>query len=89
MNEVGIDTSQQTSDLIDLNILNEATLVVTLCCDAKDNCPVIPPHVHHEHWGFDNPPRATGTDTDKWTILQRVRDVIGAKLENFSKVNTF
>lgn len=89
MHEVGIDISQQTSDLIDLNILNEATLVVTLCGDAKDNCPVIPPHVQHEHWGFDDPPRAVGTDAEKWAVFQRVRDEIGAKLEEFAHTNTF
>src|SRR5690625_6209573 len=30
MNEVGIDISNQTSDIIDLDILNQATLAVTL-----------------------------------------------------------
>lgn len=89
MQEVGVDISQQTSDLIDLNLLHNATLVVTLCGDAKDNCPVIPPHVIHEHWGFDDPPKAKGTDMEKWAVFQRVRDEIGAKIEAFSIDNHF
>lgn len=84
MNEIGIDISKQTSDLIDLNILNNASLVITLCGDALDNCPVIPPHVKHEHWGFDDPPKAEGTEAEKWTVFQRVRDEIGAKIEAFA-----
>lgn len=42
MKEVGIDISNQTSDKIDLAILNHADLVVTLCDHAKDVCPVTP-----------------------------------------------
>ena len=42
MNEVGIDISHHTSDLINEEILNKATLVVTLCGDAADKCPVMP-----------------------------------------------
>src|SRR5690625_6906318 len=33
MNEVGVDISQQTSDVIDPQILDHADLVVTLCTD--------------------------------------------------------
>ena len=84
MKEIDIDISDQTSDLIDLNPLNKADLVVTLCGDALDNCPVIPPHVTHEHWGFDDPPKAKGTEAEKWAVFQRVRDEIGAKIEEFS-----
>lgn len=85
MDEIGIDISDQTSNLIDVTILNNANLVVTLCGDALDNCPVIPPHVPHEHWGFDDPPKAEGTETEKWAVFQRVRDEIGTKIEAFSR----
>lgn len=36
MQEVGIDISKQTSDLIHPDILNNADFVVTLCGDAND-----------------------------------------------------
>ncbi len=45
MKEVGIDISNQTSDMIELQILNNADLVVTLCGDAADKCPVTPLNV--------------------------------------------
>lgn len=50
MREMGIDISHHSSDLIDEAILNRATLVVTLCGDAADKCPVTPPHVRRAHW---------------------------------------
>lgn len=85
MNEVGIDISHHTSDLIDQDILNKATLVVTLCGDAADKCPMTPPGVRREHWGFEDPAKAVGTDEEKWTAFQQVRDAIGARIEKFVK----
>lgn len=85
MNEVGIDISKQTSDIIDLKILNSANLVVTLCGDAADKCPITPPQVKREHWGFDDPAKATGTEEQKWAEFQRVRDEIGNRINHFAK----
>ena len=85
MNEVNIDISHHTSDLIDQEILNTATLVVTLCGDAADKCPMTPPHVRREHWGFEDPAKATGTEEEKWAVFQQVRDAIGARIEQFVK----
>ncbi|GAA0852719.1 hypothetical protein GCM10008915_71510 [Bifidobacterium pullorum subsp. gallinarum] len=60
MNEVGIDISNQTSDIIDPELINQSDLVVTLCSDADDRCPMTPPHVRREHWGTTQPrPRVT------------------------------
>ncbi|MEK4701807.1 arsenate reductase (thioredoxin) (plasmid) [Lysinibacillus capsici] len=83
MNEVGIDISHHTSDLINQEILNKATLVVTLCGDAADKCPMTPPGVRREHWGFEDPAKATGTEEEKWAVFQQVRDAIGARIEQF------
>ncbi|WP_010098696.1 arsenate reductase (thioredoxin) [Ornithinibacillus scapharcae] len=85
MKEVGIDISEQTSDIIDPTILNNATLAVTLCGDAKDKCPVTPPQVKREHWGFDDPAKAEGTDEQKWKVFQRVRDEIGERIKKFAE----
>ncbi|MGE7766293.1 arsenate reductase (thioredoxin) [Peribacillus sp. NPDC096540] len=85
MNEVGLNISNQSSDNIDTDILNNADFVVTLCGDAADKCPMTPPHVKREHWGFDDPANAEGTDEEKWATFQRVRDEIGARIERFSK----
>lgn len=79
MNEVNIDITNQTSDIIDANILNNADLVVTLCSHADSVCPSTPPHVSRVHWGFDDP---AGKE---WSEFQRVRDEIGARIKRFSE----
>lgn len=83
MQEVQIDITMQTSDVIDSQILNQATLVVTLCGDAADKCPVTPPHVKREHWGFTDPAKATGTEEEKWAVFQEVRDAIKKRIQDF------
>ncbi|WP_453995801.1 arsenate reductase (thioredoxin) [Bacillus nitroreducens] len=85
MKEVGIDITTQTSDIIHPEILNNATLAVTLCGDAKDKCPVTPPAVKREHWGFEDPAKAEGTDEEKWAVFQRVRDEIGERIKRFAE----
>ncbi|MGG4039653.1 arsenate reductase (thioredoxin) [Heyndrickxia ginsengihumi] len=85
MKEVGIDISKQTSNIIEPNILNNADLVITLCGDAADKCPVTPPSVKREHWGFDDPAKAEGTDEQKWAVFQRVRDEIGYRIKQFAE----
>lgn len=79
MKEANIDISTQTSDIIDPEILNNADLVVTLCSDAADKCPMTPPHVKREHWGFDDP---AGKE---WSEFQRVRDEISERIKQFSE----
>lgn len=85
MSEVGIDITGQTSDMIDSNLLNNADLVITLCGDAADKCPMTPPKVKREHWGFDDPAKAQGTDEEKWAVFQRVRDQIEERIKRFAE----
>lgn len=85
MSEVGIDISEQTSDIIDPQLLNSSNLVITLCGDAADKFPVTPPQVKREHWGFDDPAKAQGTDEEKWVVFQRVRDQVGERIKLFAE----
>ncbi|MBD8007661.1 arsenate reductase (thioredoxin) [Bacillus norwichensis] len=87
MKEAGIDITNQTSNVIDPKILNNADLVVTLCEDAKDKCPITPPHIKREHWGFKDPAKATGTEEEKWAFFQCIRDEIGEKILHFANKN--
>ncbi|MFX3674951.1 MAG: arsenate reductase (thioredoxin) [Paenisporosarcina sp.] len=83
MDEVGIDIRNQTSDVIDAVLLDHADYVITLCGDAKDKCPMTPPHVTRWHWGFEDPARAEGSEEEKWAVFQRVRDEIGLRVQAF------
>ncbi|CAD2079988.1 protein ArsC [Phocicoccus schoeneichii] len=77
MKEVNIDISNQTSDIINPEIIKKSTLLVTLCSDADNNCPILPANVEKVHWGFDDPAGKP------WSEFQRVRDEIGKRIEKF------
>ncbi|QHW38000.1 arsenate reductase (thioredoxin) [Staphylococcus ursi] len=83
MEEIGIDISHHTSDLMDPQIIKQSDLVVTLCSDADQNCPTLPQYVKKEHWGFDDPAGKA------WSEFQRVRDEIGDRIQAFhSHINS-
>lgn len=83
MGEVGLDISEQTSDVIDQELLQRADLVVTLCGHANDVCPATPPNKERVHWGFDDPAKAEGSEEEKWAVFQKVRDEIGERIRMF------
>ena len=85
MAEVGIDISAQHSSVIDEALLQQATLVVTLCDDAAHKCPVVPAHVTRVHWGFDDPAKATGSEAAQWRVFQQVRNAIQRRIQQFAE----
>lgn len=84
MKDDGIDITSQASSVIDSDILYGSDVVVTLCGDAKDNCPYIPPHIEHMHWGFPDPAKATGTEDEIMHVFREVRDQIKSRIEDFN-----
>lgn len=74
MAEVGVDISHQASALIDPDYLRTCDLVITLCGDARDRCPVTPATVEKRHWPLPDPAQATGTAADRLTVFRQVRD---------------
>lgn len=85
MNEINIDISQNKSEIIDPNYFNSSDIVITLCGDALDNCPVIPNTVLHQHWGLEDPARATGTEEEIMAVFRRVRDEIQHRVKFLKK----
>lgn len=80
MAEKGIDISKQTSKLIDMDYLMHADLVVTLCGDARDRCPVTPPSVRKLHWPLQDPAQATGDKEAVLNVFREVRDEIQERI---------
>jgi arsenate reductase len=83
MQELGIDISENSSK--SLNQFRDETfeLVITVCDNAKESCPVFPGAKETLHWPFDDPADATGTDEEKLVEFRRVRDEIGAKVRQY------
>jgi arsenate reductase len=55
-------------------------LVVTVCDDAAENCPVWLGKGKRVHMGFTDPAKAQGTDEEKLAVFRSVRDAIAQKV---------
>lgn len=83
MSEIGIDISANSSDHLDQYKDQHFDYAITLCGDASDKCPLYIGGVKRIHIGFDDPPKATGTDEEVLAVYRRVRDEIRIHLGNF------
>lgn len=79
MAEDGIDISQQYSKLIDSDFLEQATVVITLCGEARDKC-IIPQNARWLHWPINDPALATGSDEEIATAFRSSRDDIKQRI---------
>jgi arsenate reductase len=78
MREIGIDISSHRSKSVDEFTDEQFDYVITVCDNAREQCPVFPAQAKMLHWSFDDP-AATG---DK-TVFRRVRDEIKERLQEF------
>jgi len=85
MAELGVDISQQTSKLIDPVYLAQCQVVVTLCGDARDRCPVTPASVVKQHWPLPDPAQATGTLAERLAAFRTVRDQIRQRVADLAR----
>ena len=76
MDEIGIDISAQQSKPLTPELISWADVVITLCGDARDSCPVLPSGKKHVHWGFDDPAAVEGEAEVVRAAFRRVRDEI-------------
>ena len=77
--EIGIDhqgRSKHTGQFRDMPL----DLVVTVCDDAAENCPVWLGQGRRVHLGFPDPAKATGSDDEVLAVFRRVRDDIAAQI---------
>jgi arsenate reductase len=83
MAEIGIDISGNRSDHISQYDGQSFDYVMTLCGDANEKCPVFFGGVRRTHIGFDDPPKALGSEQQILAVYRRVRDEIRQQLGDY------
>ncbi len=85
--EIGVDIAGQTSKHVDVYRGEAFDVVITVCDDAAQNCPVWLGKGRRLHVGFPDPAAATGTLEARLEVFRQVRDGIRERifpvLENF------
>jgi arsenate reductase len=87
MAEDNIDISHHTSNNIDEYINIPFDYVITVCDNAKENCPYFPAKAQRFHQNFPDPAKATGTSEQIMDEFRRVRDMIKAYSKDFAELN--
>ena len=80
MAEVGIDISLQESKTVDRYLDQAFDLVITVCDDAAEACPIFPNALERRHWSFPDPSLAIGDDERRFSVFANVRDAIRARI---------
>jgi arsenate reductase (thioredoxin) len=81
MAEIGVDISTQDSETLDRYLGETLDLVVTVCDDANEACPVFPGARERLHWSFPDPSKAAGGYEERLRAFREVRDEIRARIE--------
>ncbi len=76
MAEIGIDISGHHSKHMDEFLSQGVDIVITVCGNADQACPMFPGQVNRHHFPFDDPAHATGTEEEQMAVFVRVRDEI-------------
>ncbi|MGH7406999.1 MAG: arsenate reductase ArsC [Candidatus Methylomirabilales bacterium] len=76
MSEKGIDISSHTSKPLSDELVKEADVIITLCGDAAERCPILPPGVRAFQWPLPDPVKATGSEAEVLETFRHVRDQI-------------
>ena len=83
MAELGVDLSDGKSEHVDQYSDLAFDLVVTVCDNAAESCPVFPGDTPVAHWPFEDPADATGSEDEILHCFRDIRDQISNRIKAF------
>jgi len=87
MQEIGIDIRGHRSKSADEFVGQALDLVITVCDNARETCPVFPAQVRRLHWPFEDPAAVIGGEETRLAAFRTVRDQIREKIRTFLSVS--
>ena len=82
MKEDGIDISSHTSNNVNEYTHIDFDFIITVCDNAKENCPYFSSKAKRFHHNFPDPAKTTGSEEDILQSFRKARDMI----KNYSKM---
>ncbi len=83
MREIGIDISGHRSKSVDEFTGERLDLVITVCDNANETCPVFPGAAPRLHWPFQDPAAVAGSEEQRKAAFRAIRDQIHARIRAF------
>ena len=83
MREIGIDISGHRSKSIDEFTAEPFDYVITVCDNAKQNCPIFPGATRRIHWSIEDPAAVGGAEQNRLEAFRAARDDLRERLGKF------
>lgn len=87
MKDDGIDISRHTSNNIDEYFDVLFDYIITVCDNARENCPFFPSQAKRFHYNFPDPAKAQGTPGEVMQQFVKVRNMIKEYCRDFVTEN--
>ena len=82
MQEIGIDISgHRSKDVMDYLGRVHMSIVITVCSNAEERCPIFPFSTQRLHWPFEDPAAFIGSEAETLAKFREVRDQISERLQ--------
>lgn len=81
MSEVGIDISKQESIRVNGEMLEWADLLVTLCDNAEEQCPLLSPQTVKVHLPLPDPAKVRGSEQEIHEVFRETREKVRQRVE--------
>ncbi len=83
MRERAVDISHQEFKAVGQHVARSMDLVITVCGNEDERCPVLPPEVRRLHGPLHDPGRARGTAEEVLAVFRRSRGENDAVVRGF------
>jgi arsenate reductase len=80
MAEIGIDIGSHQSKNLNTFQGEQFDWVITVCDQARRECPVFPGAEQTAHWGIDDPSEVEGDDADRMAAFRKARDELRSRV---------
>ncbi len=84
MREIGIDISSQRAKSVDEFLNLSFDYVITVCDNAKEQCPIFSGPARRIHWGLEDPADVVGDETSRLDAFRHARDELSKRLKEFT-----
>lgn len=83
LHDAGIDASWARSKSVDEYLGQSFDYVITVCDQARDECPVFPGVHESLHWGYDDPAAVEGTEEQRLAAFRKVFTQMAERIGTF------
>ena len=80
MREMHLDISGNKSKSLDQYVNEPWDIIITVCDNAKESCPIFPGRMIQAHWSFEDPAKFEGSDEQKLAFFWKTAEEIATRI---------